>query len=70
MIYSRFSEYDLTPLFVPKGGTEGTEAKAKHSLAYIQLEKQNERLKEALFRQGLLLAILFYFSNRFSGCVI
>ncbi|KAI0684674.1 dynactin [Cytidiella melzeri] len=32
------------------GEEEGTEAKAKHSLAYIQLEKQNERLKEALLR--------------------
>lgn len=33
-----------------EGGEEGTEAKAKHSLAYIQLEKQNERLKEGLLR--------------------
>ncbi|KAL4247405.1 dynactin subunit family protein [Abortiporus biennis] len=33
------------------GGVEGgNETAVKHSLAYIQLEKQNERLKEALIR--------------------
>lgn len=31
------------------GGTEG-EDEAKNSLAFIQLAKQNERLKEALIR--------------------
>ena len=32
----------------PEDGEEGTGAKS--SMAYIQLEKQNERLKEALMR--------------------
>jgi dynactin 1 len=31
-------------------GGSGGDAKGKDSLAYIQLEKQNERLKEALIR--------------------
>lgn len=38
-------------LIVLREGTEdGPETVAKQSLAYIQLEKQNERLKEALIR--------------------
>jgi len=32
------------------GGDEGTDSAAKGSMAYIQLEKQNERLKEALLK--------------------
>lgn len=32
------------------GGDDGTESVAKTSLAYIQLEKQNERLKDALIK--------------------
>jgi len=34
----------------PEDGEEGAGAGAKSSMAYIQLEKQNERLKEALMR--------------------
>ena len=33
-----------------KGAGDGGETAAKQSLAYVQLEKQNERLKEALIR--------------------
>ncbi|KAI0095020.1 dynactin [Irpex rosettiformis] len=43
-------EVELQVLREGHGEEEGTETKAKHSLAYIQLEKQNERLKEALLR--------------------
>ena len=31
-------------------GDDGGESTVKTSLAYVQLEKQNERLKEALIR--------------------
>lgn len=42
------------------GGTESGGSSGKDSLAYIQLEKHNERLKEALIRfvvQFLLLIV-------------
>lgn len=37
-------------LLLREGAEDGPEIVAKQSLAYIQLEKQNERLKEALIR--------------------
>lgn len=40
----------IRSLFLSEGAEDGPETVAKQSLAYIQLEKQNERLKEALIR--------------------
>lgn len=39
-------------------GAEGEEGSAKSSLDYIQLEKQNERLKEALIRYVIYIILL------------
>ncbi|KAI0931161.1 hypothetical protein AcW2_000104 [Taiwanofungus camphoratus] len=43
-------EVELQVLKEGGGGEEGDDHTAKQSLAYIQLEKRNERLKEALIR--------------------
>ncbi|KAI0756147.1 dynactin [Daedaleopsis nitida] len=43
-------EVELEHLREGGAGEEGSDAAAKQSLAYIQLEKQNERLKEALIK--------------------
>ena len=47
------------------GGDKGNETAVKQSLPYIQLEKQNERLKEALIRYvgGLVSAQDFVFKS-------
>ncbi|CDO76476.1 hypothetical protein BN946_scf184615.g2 [Trametes cinnabarina] len=46
-------EVELQVLREGGGGEGGPESNVKQSLAYIQLEKQNERLKEALIRLRL-----------------
>lgn len=44
-------------LTVTPAAGEGAESSGKNSLAYVQLEKQNERLKEALIRYVFLFAL-------------
>jgi dynactin 1 len=44
----------------PLGDSEGDDKPIKDSLAYIQLEKQNERLKEALIKWAFSYHSLFY----------
>lgn len=41
------------------GGAEGGGSSGKDSLAYKQLEKHNERLKEALIKQVFPLSVLY-----------
>ena len=44
----------------PAEGMVAEDSPAKDSLAYIQLEKQNERLKEALIKYACMLLALFH----------
>ena len=50
MSFSNVCSSSLLNSVTSAGDSEGDDKPAKDSLAYIQLEKQNERLKEALIK--------------------